>query len=284
MKSSKSSFNYFVSKINSIYDINEAKSIAFLFFESVFNFTKMDILLDKPLPEVFDFELVIERLLKYEPIQYIIGEADFFGRKFRVNHYTLIPRQETEELVSLVIEKLKSVPHLIAKRHVLDIGTGSGCIAISLDQSVENLTVKAWDISEEALKIAKQNNAINQANVIFEKQDILKEPLSSDQKFDLIVSNPPYVTNADKVLMQKNVLDFEPELALFVEDANPIIFYEKIGQFAIQNLKPNGSLLVEINEKFGQEIANYFKVLGFAKIEIIKDIHQKDRIVTAQKL
>jgi release factor glutamine methyltransferase len=282
MHPSKESFDYFVKKILPVYGFEEAKSIAFLFFETTFSFTKTDILVNKNLPFLFDFEPIIARLIKAEPIQFILGEALFFGRKFLVNKNTLIPRPETEELVDIAIIALKKMAKTKAHLTVLDIGTGTGCIAISLAKSIDNLKVTAWDISEEALKIAEENNVKNEANVIFEKKDILANDLESEKTFDLIISNPPYVTMAEKSKMQPNVLNFEPHLALFVANNNPLQFYKSIGFFAFKQLNKNGVLMLEINENFGYETAKLLMDIGFNSASIIKDFHGKERMIVAK--
>ena len=281
MNTLKTHFNDFVTKISQIYEIEEAKNIAFLVFEHFLKISKIDILVNKTIDINFDFVPIIFRLINHEPIQYIIGEADFYGLKFKVNETTLIPRNETEELVELAIKKLRGAKNQDRKLKVLDIGTGSGCIAISIAKNLDFVEATAWDISEKALETAIKNAQENKVAVQFEKQDILSFQSINTQIFDLIVSNPPYVTVSEKEGIRKNVKDFEPHLALFVEDTDPLVFYSSISKFALKNLTKNGALIVEINEQFGNETKDCFLKDGFTFSEIVKDIHGKDRIVIA---
>ena len=290
--SSKSLFTQLVSEITSVYEENEAKSIVYLLLEHYLNFSKTDILLDYPINQSFDFQDIIHRLKTQEPVQYIIGETEFYGRKFKVNPNTLIPRPETEELVQLTINSYKSRGEqlLIGNKKifnsqsslsVLDMGTGSGCIAISLACELPNAQVYAYDISENALKVAKENAVMNKVNVIFEQVDILNPSPSSLSLFSIIVSNPPYVMNAEKLEMEQNVLDYEPHLALFVEDSNPLIFYKAIAEFASKKLINQGLCIVEVNQAFGLETAELFWNQGFRSVEVVKDMFGKDRMVKA---
>ncbi len=283
MRPSKILFDELVSKISPIYDFDEAKSIIFLLFDQFIGFTKTDVLVNKIITQNFDFEPLIQRLLTHEPVQYIIGNTYFLGNKFLVvKGVTLIARPETEELVTTAINLLKQ---FVSSQNikVLDIGTGSGCIAISIANTVENTQVTAWDISAEALSIAKLNAELNKVEVDFKAVNVLDFSDTNSEKYDMIVSNPPYVTNSEKAKMNKNVLDYEPELALFVDDHDPLVFYKKIGEIAIETLNANGFLLFEINEQFGKATAECLDFIGFEKIEIIKDIHGKDRIISCQK-
>ncbi len=287
-KSSKTLFNQLISEITSVYEENEAKSIVYLLLEHYLNISKTDILLDNNLSQSFDFQKVIYRLKGNEPVQYIIGETEFYGRKFKVTPDTLIPRPETEELVQLAVSSyqlsVKSdliVPTRNKEATILDIGTGSGCIAISLACELPNSQVYAYDISENALKIAKENAERNRANVIFEQVDILHIPPSSLPPFSIIISNPPYVLNAEKLEMEQNVLDYEPHLALFVEDSDPLIFYKVIAEFASKNLTDKGLCIVEINQAFGLGRAELFWNQGFRYVEVVKDLFGKDRMVKA---
>ena len=278
-KSSKTLFNQLVSEITAVYDENEAKSIVYLLLENTLNLSKTDILLDKNISQSYDFQDVITRLKTHEPIQYIIGETEFYGRKFKVTPATLIPRQETEELIQLIIDNEQLIKSIACKLNILDIGTGSGCIAISLACELPNSQVYAYDISEEALKIAKENAERNGANIIFEKVDILEPFTVHLLPFTVIVSNPPYVMNAEKLQMEKNVLAYEPHLALFVEDSDPLIFYKAIAEFAAKNLINSGLCVVEINQAFGLETAELFWNQGFRYVEVVKDMFGKDRFV-----
>ena len=297
--SPKTLFNHLVSEITSVYEENEAKSIVYLLLEHYLKLSKTAILLDENINQVFDFQEIIARLKTQEPIQYIIGETEFYGRKFKVTPDTLIPRPETEELVQLVLAPpaldggastrtldSKAPPSGAGGAVILDLGTGTGCIAISLACELPNSQVYAYDISEEALKIAKENAVLNEANVIFQKVDILSIspssiPPSSLSPFSIIVSNPPYVMNAEKIEMEQNVLDYEPHLALFVEDSDPLIFYKAIAEFASKNLIYKGLCVVEINQAFGLETAELFWNQGFRYVEVVKDMFGKDRMVRA---
>ena len=279
----KTLFNHLISEITSVYEENEAKSIVYLLLEHYLNLSKTDILLDNFVNQPFDFQDIIIRLKAQEPVQYIIGETEFYGRKFKVTPDTLIPRPETEELVQLVVSSWPLAVGSVAQSpiSVLDLGTGSGCIAISLACELPNAQVYAYDISEKVLKIAKENANRNNVNVIFEQLDILNFPPSSFPPFSIIVSNPPYVMNAEKSEMEQNVLDYEPHLALFVEDSNPLIFYKSIAEFAFKNLIINGLCIVEINQAFGLETAELFWNQGFRYVEVVKDMFGKDRMVKA---
>lgn len=279
----KTLFNHLISEITSVYEENEAKSIVYLLLEHYLNLSKTDILLDNFVNQPFDFQDIIIRLKAQEPVQYIIGETEFYGRKFKVTPDTLIPRPETEELVQLVVSSWQSAVGSVAQSpiSVLDLGTGSGCIAISLACELPNAQVYAYDISEKVLKIAKENANRNNVNVIFEQLDILNFPPSSFPPFSIIVSNPPYVMNAEKSEMEQNVLDYEPHLALFVEDSDPLIFYKSIAEFAFKNLIINGLCIVEINQAFGLETAELFWNQGFRYVEVVKDMFGKDRMVKA---
>lgn len=246
-----------------------------LVLEPNLNLTKTE---EQPL-----FEALV-RLKNHEPIQYIIGETEFFGLNFKVNENTLIPRPETEELVEWIVGNATS--NTFEKPlNILDIGTGTGCIAISLANSLPNAQVTAIDISEGALKVAEQNANLNNADVTFVKADILdrETTIIEPRKWDVIVSNPPYVRNLEKAEMKKNVLNYEPSSALFVSDDNPLLFYKAIVEFAVDNLKENGLLFFEINQYLGQETKELLADYGFRNIQLKKDIFGNDRMVNATK-
>ncbi len=282
MQSSKQLYDKLLQQITA-YETQEAKEIVFWLMEFYLGLRKIDILSDKTFNKTIDWSNIIKRLNTNEPIQYILGETEFYGRRFLVNDSVLIPRPETEELVKYIVDKQKNqFPVTNNHLQILDIGTGSGCIAISLAKELPNFKVTAYDISEKALETAKRNAELNKADVTFEKVDILNPSFTIHHSpFTIIVSNPPYVTKQEIGRMQKNVLDFEPHLALFVEDSEPLIFYEAIANFAFNNLTDNGLVAVEINEALGEETAEVFRRKGFSEVEIIKDIHQKDRFVSA---
>jgi len=221
-----------------------------------------------------DFQRIVKRLQNNEPIQYIFGKANFYGMEFIVNQQVLIPRPETEELVEWILQENK-----MAK--ILDIGTGSGCIAITLAAKNPNFRLWALDFSKDALAVAQQNAQIHNVNINFLEKDILQIP-NFEQKWDIIVSNPPYISENERFTLQKNVIDFEPHSALFVQEENPLIFYEKILQFAKNQLVPNGKLYFEINKNFGNEIKNLFQKFDFKNIILKKDISSNPRMIKGQ--
>jgi len=250
----------------------EIISFAYLSIEKILGFSKSDCILNSNYilsdEDISSFEKIIVEIKKNIPIQYILGETYFYNLKFNVNSSTLIPRPETEELVRYILSHNFS--------SVLDIGTGSGCIAISIAKN-SNANIYAIDNSKEALEIAKSNAILNSVDVNFMFNDVFD--FSDTKKYDLIVSNPPYVLNSEKIYMHQNVIDYEPHNALFVEDSNPLIFYEKIALIASKNLNSNGLLFFEINEKFGDQIIDLLLKLNFVDIELKKDINGRDRII-----
>ena len=217
----------------------------------------------------------IERLKRAEPIQYIIGETEFCDLTFKVNPSVLIPRPETGELVRWIVEENKNKGNTI-----LDIGTGSGCIAISLAKMMPQATVTAWDVSPQAIETAKGNNVVNETEVTFVEQDIFAENVGSG-KFDIIVSNPPYIKEIEKENMLPNVLDWEPEIALFVPDNDPLLFYRQIARKGLQLLNPGGKLYFEINREHGQETCAMLAEYGYKAIELRKDFAENDRMIRA---
>ncbi|TXD85170.1 peptide chain release factor N(5)-glutamine methyltransferase [Subsaximicrobium wynnwilliamsii] len=229
-----------------------------------------------------------------KPIQHIIGETEFYGLPFKVNRHTLIPRPETEELVAWIIEDYNANQDNAEALTILDIGTGSGCIAIALAKQLSASSVYAVDVSEEALKMAVENAKVNEVKIEFGNMDILEPDHRNlpagrqgleflNLKFDIIVSNPPYVRQLEKELMQANVLDHEPHEALFVEDGNPLLFYRAICELAQAKLKPGGSLYFEINEYLGDEMVQLLKSFHFEDIELKSDIFGKPRMIKAVK-
>ena len=224
-----------------------------------------------------ELENIIFRLQKNEPIQYIRGYAEFCGRNFRVAPGVLIPRPETAELVDLIVKENPDA------RRLLDIGTGSGCIAISLDKNLPDAKVDAWDISEEALAIARKNNEELDAQVTFRRQDVFSADGIQGTSYDIIVSNPPYVTETEKTEMEANVLDWEPELALFVPDEDPLRFYRRIAELGRELLRPGGKLYFEINQAYGQDMIRMIEMNQYRDVRVIKDIFGKDRILTANR-
>ena len=226
------------------------------------------------------FEDALTRLKNYEPIQYILGATEFYSLPFKVDRNVLIPRPETEELVDWILETTKNQKQIAKTIKILDIGTGSGCIAVALAKNLPQAEVWALDISKNALNIARQNADLNEVSIRFIEANILTlETLST--KFDVILSNPPYVKQAEKLLMKPNVLNHEPHLALFVNNENPLIFYDKIADFAKTNLSSDGTLFFEINQYFGAELSALLKQKGFTNIELKQDLFKVDRMVKA---
>jgi release factor glutamine methyltransferase len=250
--------------------------------ESVFGLSRTDLLINNiietPNEKIVEFNFKLNDLKQTKPIQYILKEAHFYERVFQVNEHVLIPRQETEELIQLI---LKNTSRNVK---IMDIGSGSGIIPITLNKELPKSQVWGVDVSTEAIKVAKINAKNHSAKVSFIAQDILDESKWSNlpNELDIIVSNPPYVLNSEKELMHDNVLDYEPHLALFVENDNPLLFYKAITSLAAQKLKVGGSLYFEINEQFGEETANLLKT-AFRFVKIIKDINGKDRFVSGIK-
>lgn len=218
----------------------------------------------------------LERLKEHEPIQYILGYSDFCGLRFNVTTATLIPRPETSELVEWVASEAAG------KERILDIGTGSGCIAVSLSHKMPQSKVTAWDISPEALAVATENSKANNCNVTFEQIDILAYKPAGEQ-FDIIVSNPPYIKENEKEAMHANVLDWEPHTALFVPNNDPLLFYRTIAEKGLTLLPPGGKLYFEINRAHGKETIEMLTTLGYTSIELRKDIADNDRMIRAVK-
>lgn len=256
----------------------ECRAITLRLLEYFFRIDALSITLDNPLNPALPIDVlsgVIRRLGEQEPIQYILNQANFMGRDFYVNRAVLIPRPETEELVSLILQE-NTQPGL----KVLDIGTGSGCIAISLAKSLPTPHVDALDISEQALEVGKQNAAYWQVKINWIKANILNNSLPK-KKWDIFVSNPPYVRVSEKNIMQKRVLAYEPHQAIFVSDETPLIFYDRIIELAKLHLQPAGKLYFEINEDFGSQIAQRLANNKFTNINIGKDLQGKDRWIRA---
>ncbi|MFB0942666.1 MAG: peptide chain release factor N(5)-glutamine methyltransferase [Patiriisocius sp.] len=226
------------------------------------------------------FDMALLRLKKQEPIQYILGCTAFYGLTFKVNEHTLIPRPETEELVDWVLSNLHDQDSVL---DILDIGTGSGCIAISLAKNIPTAKVSGLDISEKTLEVAQENAVKNQVLVSFCKKDIL-ETTALKNKYNVMVSNPPYVRQLEKKAMNANVLDYEPGVALFVPNEDPLLFYRKIAQLAMVSLQTKGWLYFEINEYLSKEMDVLLKEIGFANIEIKKDFREVPRMIKCQKL
>ena len=285
----KSLKTYFFAELKTIQEDSEIESFFFILTEFLHNLKRIDVSLhpDFEITESYfkKWQTIISELKTEKPIQYITGEAWFYGLRFEVNENTLIPRPETEELVEWIVESQKSkVENLNIQKSnnltILDIGTGSGCIPITLKKEIPNAQVSAIDISEKALEIARKNASDNQVEVNFIHRNIL-ETESLDEKYDVIVSNPPYVRNLEKQEIKRNVLDYEPHLALFVADSDALLFYRKIAQLALKSLAPNGKLFFEINQYLGNETVELLEQLGFKNIELRKDFVGNDRMICA---
>lgn len=261
------------------YSDNELRNFIYMIFEQLLGFSKTDVQLktDTPVPEA-KYLLVKEitrQLKENKPIQYILGKTEFYGCWLNVTPGVLIPRPETEELVDWILKDTTS-----EKLKVLDIGCGSGSIAIALAKNLKNAEVDACDISVTALDIASKNAITNEVSINFHHFDILcKQPLSGSKKFDIIVSNPPYVRVSEKVFMKPNVLNYEPPEALFVKDEEPLIFYDAIAGFALTHLDTDGTLYLEINEKLAADTAGLFEKNGFSSTCLKKDINGKNRML-----
>jgi len=276
----------FIQALLTIYDEGEAESFFYLILEEKKQLKRIDLALQPDL-EFSDVDLpiwnaILEQLKLEIPVQYLLGKTHFYGLEFEVNENVLIPRPETEELVEWIIQSQKlEVPIAIGrseKLRILDIGTGSGCIAISLAKNLPEAQVFAIDVSEKALATAQKNAVNNNVNVTFIHKNIL-ETKSLEKEFDIIVSNPPYVRNLEKQEIKKNVLDNEPHLALFVEDDNALIFYQKIAELAQKNLTQNGQLFFEINQYLGKEMIALLENMDFKNVELRQDIYGNDRMI-----
>ena len=273
--------SYFTEELSGLYPSEEMQSFFNILSEFFLKYTRFETVLKET--EIISeenqqhFQNAITRLKQFEPIQYITGETEFYGLTFKVNQHTLIPRPETEELVSWVLEKLGNRPQHVS-HEILDIGTGSGCIAISLAKNLSQANVSALDFSSDALQMAKLNAQTNCVPVDFFDMNILQAK-KLPKIYDVIVSNPPYVRELEKDMMQPNVLSFEPHVALFVSDADPLLFYRKIAQLATQYLSPNGHLFFEINEYLSVSLTHLLESLGFKNIEMKQDIFGKDRMM-----
>ena len=272
---------YIRQSLQEIYPPEEVKALSMLICCDMLGLDALDIYMGKDiiLSECKQRELenIIFRLQKNEPIQYIRGFAEFCGRNFKVASGVLIPRPETAELVELIVKENPNA------RHLLDIGTGTGCIAISLDKELPDIEVEAWDISEEALAIARKNNEDLEAGVRFLQRDVLSDDWEKGPSFDVIVSNPPYVTEIEKRDMEPNVLNWEPSRALFVPDSDPLRFYRRIGELGRSMLTAGGRLYFEINRAFGEAVASMLRKQGYTNVRIRKDISGNDRYVIAER-
>jgi release factor glutamine methyltransferase len=276
-----------LNELKDVYDKVEALNVAELVLEKVSNQERTDWLKNKDLflsPEqIEELKKILIRLKDNEPVQYALEEAWFAGMKFKVNKNVLIPRPETEELVDWIVKEINiqySTPNV--QYSILDIGTGSGCIPIALKKKIPKASVTAIDICSEALHIALENAVAFNTEIDFRLMDFLDEEKWNELgKFDIIVSNPPYVMQTEKVIMHPRVTVYEPPLALFVPDDDALIFYKKLVRFSLLHLNKNGKLFVEINESLGKDVVELFMKKGFTSIELKKDMQGKDRMVRA---
>lgn len=273
--------NLFAKQLSSIYDFGEVESFFFIILENKHQLKRIDLALNINLEfseiEIKTWNEILEKLKQQIPLQYILGTTSFYDLEFEVNNDVLIPRPETEELVAWILSNIE-ITKSANKLKILDIGTGSGCIAISLAKNISNSEVFAIDVSEKALAVAQKNASTNEVKVIFIEENILNTE-SLHQTFDVIVSNPPYVRNLEKQEIHKNVLDYEPHLALFVEDDDALLFYRKIAHLAQKNLSENGQLYFEINQYLGKQMIELLQEKGFKNIELKKDIYGNDRMI-----
>lgn len=269
---------FFIEKLAPLYDNDEAEQFFYITLEELKGWKRIELALQPDAELTADesekWNAVAAQLEQQKPIQYIFGKAHFYGLDFKINEHTLIPRPETEELVEWIIKENKDT----AKLKILDIGTGSGCIGITLAKNLPQAEVYAIDVSEAALTIAQVNALMNNANVTFIRKDILAIH-SLDEGFDIIVSNPPYVRNLEKQEIKPNVLDYEPHLALFVDDNDPLLFYKKIAALAQQSLTDKGKLYFEINQYLGAETTDMLQHMKFSQVELRKDIYGNDRMI-----
>lgn len=267
-------------RLAAVYDAGEAKAIVRMVLDERFGLSATDVYCGKVTQlssdEQAELEKIMLRLEQAEPVQYVLGWANFCNRPFSVAPGVLIPRPETEELCSWITEDVGNRQ----QPAILDIGTGSGCIAISLALDIKGSAVSAWDISTDALRIAKENAARLGADINIMKQDALTPPQDAD-RWDVIVSNPPYICEKEKAEMERNVLDKEPAIALFVPDNDPLLFYRAIALYGTKALKPKGMLFFEINAAYAAETCNMLRQLGYVDVEARNDLFGKARMVRA---
>lgn len=276
-------YNYIKQAINGQYPDTEASAIAKAILTDVFQLSTTDLYASKDMNfstnQAEKLEVIITRLRANEPLQYILGNCYFCGLNFHVEPGVLIPRPETAELVEWIISDRKCSDSLI---RILDIGTGSGCISISLAKNLPQSEVHAWDISEDAIRIASGNAARLDANVRFRQTDVLGQ-VPTDTMMNVIVSNPPYITEAERIGMDANVTDWEPDTALFVPDNAPLLFYKRIADIGKQILTPDGTLYFEINQRFGTETVDMLRKKGYRNVELRKDLSGNDRMIKAER-
>ncbi len=281
-------YQEFQRQLQQVYDTREADNITSWAIEHITGLRKIDVVIQKT--KALDHEQeeqlrkCLGELLLQKPIQYVLNEAWFAGMKFYVNEHVFIPRPETEELVEWISEQVRSTKYEVQKSRsaigILDVGTGSGCIAIVLKKKLPELRITAIDISNEALEVVKKNAAALETDIDFLQLDFLKLAQRDKlPKFDLIVSNPPYIPRKDQLTMSPTVVDYEPHVALFVEDDDPLLFYRLIADFAKDHLNPSGKIFLEIHEDLGEKVSKLFKERDFASVELRKDMQGKDRMM-----
>lgn len=267
---------YFKKKLGALYPVREIENLFYWVCEDQFELQKFQVKMgDKRLTEseLLSVRAIVKRLEQKEPIQYVLGTTEFYNCKIKVDENTLIPRPETEELVDWVLDNVSK------DQTVLDIGTGSGCIPIALKKAVSTLTVSGLDISANAITMARESAKLNDVNVDFVQMDILNPNLEELKMYDVIISNPPYVLESDKKEMNENVLSYEPHLALFVADQEPLLFYIAIAKIGLTQLNPNGLLFFEIHENFGKETIEMLENLGYQNVVLLEDMQGKDRMI-----
>lgn len=277
----KDILRFFRDELKDSYENDELETIIVYCFEFYLKISRADLKIQEENTvsesELLKFNFAVKELKRHKPIQYVLGEADFYRFKFKVNEHVLIPRPETEELVHLIIKDNK-----LESPAILDIGTGSGCIPIALKKNIRSAKVTAIDISEEALEVAKHNAKLNGVEVEFIFNDILSQKNNNQQpitNFDIIVSNPPYICISEKESMNKNVLEYEPHLALFIENDDPLLFYKAICDYALKHLNKDGKIYFEINQSLGSETKNLLENKGFKNVDLIKDLSNNNRIL-----
>lgn len=281
---SKKAYKYIVESLKTCYTEREACAIAREVLEVRFGVTQLDLCMGKDkhfsLEERADLENIVNRLVQSEPVQYVLGQASFCGLTLEVGPGVLIPRPETEELVEWIRQDFKGYG---AGLRILDAGTGSGCIAVALSDSFPDAEVTAWDISKDALAIARRNAEHTGAKVVFEEVDILHPFVSEETVWDVIVSNPPYVCMSEKQDMMSNVLDYEPHTALFVPDDDPLLFYRALAVLAQRHLSPDGAFYAEINRAYFKQLKEMYHHEGFSEVILRKDIYGNDRMVRCRR-
>ena len=274
-----------IRRISATMEEGEAKAVAMLLFEKLFGLSQTDVLMGKAeeleAADVQRLDKCVDRICGGEPVQYVLGKADFMGMELDVTPAVLIPRPETEELVNEVVNALADRK----SPRILDIGTGSGCIALAIKQLIPLAEVTAWDISPEALRVARNNAEQLGLDICFEQRDILSTNLSvMSEVFDLIVSNPPYICESEASAMEANVLDHEPHLALFVPDDDPLLFYRAISEFGREHLAEEGQIFFEVNRAYAEQVAELLQQKGYDKVQVVRDEYDNNRFVWARKI